>query len=300
MEVALRTIYNPGAGPSLTYTTIERERAMDKGTIKIVIAMISTTFILLGTFVTYKVIKNNHRRELQSRVYRVDELIETGQIKMATLSLIALQRENLTSEIREQLPERFSDLLAGVDLVIASGRVQDAGFVLDKLNEITMEAPVKQRLEVLQRELDGPLKEFARNQEKAAEAKRAREQQNQKLARQRQREVEAARQHAREERLNSVGGAFLGLLFAFAFFLVASILTGFGQIIVAFRDVAINSYLIANTSTDATSRTPVAPGHIAPRYWFIPFVALVFYIVAAIGFITSACLAIYVVDALIG
>ncbi len=272
---------------------------MDKGVIKIIIAMVSTTFLILGAFVAYKVVENNQRRRLQDRVYRIDEFIEAGQIKMATLSLIELQRENLTPEIEEQLPHRFSNLLADVELLVASGRIQEAGFVLEKLNEITLGAPVKQRLEVLNRELDEPIKEFARNQEKAAEAVRVREQQDRELARQRQREAEEVKRRAREERLNSVGGAFSGLLIAFAFFLVASILTGLGQIIVAFRDVAINSYLTANTSTVATSRTPVPSGHSAPRYWFIPFVAMVFYIVAAIGFITSACLTTFVVVTLV-
>jgi hypothetical protein len=99
----------------------------------------------------------------------------------------------------------------------------------------------------------------------------------------------------KELRLKQVGGAFLGMVYAFGLIVFACILIGLGQLIVAFRDVAINSYLTAPRDSGKTTRTLAPIGQTAPRYRFIPIVAGVFYTAAAIEILLAIGLVVFIV-----
>lgn len=271
---------------------------MDKRLIKIIISMIAGTFVLLGVVVAFKVSANRYRREIQERIYKADELTDTGRIKEATLVLTELLHEEIPSELQEQLDDRLAGLIVSIETAVNAGRVENAAFVLNKLKNERLDPELQQQVGMWRRNLNDELKRITGEKRQTDELARAQAEQERRLARQRQREAEERKRLARDETLAQVGGAFAGMLYAFGLFVVACILIGLGQIIVAFRDVAINSYLVAKTTTDATARTLVAPGQIAPRYRFIPFVVAIFYVAAAIEIMVAVGIVIFIVLAL--
>ena len=99
--------------------------------------------------------------------------------------------------------------------------------------------------------------------------------------------------------LAAVGGSFIGLLTVLGLVVTGCILAGFGELVVAFRDVAINTYLMARSSAGEThtARTVVPPGHDAPSYAFIPVIAWMFYLSAGVEFLVAMWIAVRLISA---
>ena len=114
------------------------------------------------------------------------------------------------------------------------------------------------------------------------------------------RDAENARRlrEQKRQRLEAVGGASTGLGLALIAGFLGCVLAGMGQVIIAFRDIAVNSYVAAGQTDVPLNRTPVAPRRMAPAYRFIPFIAVIFYVLAGLLMFSAVLLLVFVVVSL--
>ena len=71
-----------------------------------------------------------------------------------------------------------------------------------------------------------------------------------------------------------------------------------GERFVGSRDIAVNSYVAAGQTDVPLNRTPVAPRRMAPAYRFIPFIAVIFYVLAGLLMFSAVLLLVFVVVSL--
>ena len=184
--------------------------------------------------------------------------------------------------------------LAEATSLIDQQEFRRANVVLEELSDRKLPSATREEVDILRASIANEVKEICRRDAVAARSKEeAREQSRRRAMTQRRDEKEAERVR-RAENLVQFGGAMGGILIAFGLFMLACLLIGIGQLFIAFRDIAINSYLATNADAQNTARTRAAPGQPAPRYRFIPLLALVFYVVAALQTISAVVIALIV------
>ncbi len=203
-------------------------------------------------------------------------------VTFITLGSVALWR---TAERNRR--ERTATRIAKARTLIDDGRVSEAGAILRYEAQENLSEEERREVDELLASIQSELQEIERREAALAQSKSE--------ARERQRRQALPREHEQQRRevarktdnLQSVGGAVLGVAWVFGLFVGACILIGLGQLFTAFRDIAINSYLLTGPDSQETARTPAPPGQLAPRYRFIPFVSLIFYIAGGIEIVAA-------------
>ena len=272
--------------------------------------IVGATFAILAVVVAVTVVSNKTRRALNDRLYQVDRLLIADNLPDATTQLRGLLHDGAAEALNDEVNERIVTAINKAEQY-ASNRPTDAITVYEAFkDEGRVTDETRYRLETLGASIQDDLKDIRDREEareqrlqrdnvrqlKADEARReARAMERERLATKRQTEREATR----AERLAAVGGSFIGLLTALGLVITACILAGFGEIIVAFRDVAINTYLMVRPSSEATStaRTVVPAGHNAPAYAFIPVIAWMFYFAATVEFLAAMGIVVLLISA---
>ena len=100
---------------------------------------------------------------------------------------------------------------------------------------------------------------------------------------------------AKRERLEPFGGPIIGIAMGVGLMFGGCMMIGSGQIFVAVRDIAINSYVLTRGEPFSLPRTPPSVGSIAPRYRSIRILAMGYYLTGGLQIAAGSGVVLFVV-----
>lgn len=160
------------------------------------------------------------------------------------------------------------------DAFIQQGRTREAAKSLTKLRQRRLDSDERQQVDQRLANLQDELSRMDQERHRSEQVKRHRAEQE-RTGRKLLAEHNRLRKQAN---LELVGGAYTGSLVALMALGMGAVAIGFGQLFMAIRDIAINSYLVTRAETVPTARTQAPPGHVVPPYGIVRFLAVSYYV----------------------